>query len=605
MKILNKLLFCFFAFASCLGAMEIDSLEGLQEGQEYIQAISVGDTAARRRSDFEKLVEGDSVATEISDSIPVEDEDKFLSLFRQRIDVEIGSFLDKDKARNAVPLFLYKENNHYYSPSPLRQDVQVDEFYISPFLLRKYQLYQDYRPFFSENLREGALYFTQENYDMPILLTKAELAQGYNSTDLDQAILNIYKSQVFGCLDFHLGFNGSSGKWLSEEVREKTKDLFGEIRYYYKDYLSLEYSYLHLDHDLPNEKLFFQKIGQTPKADSLLDNSLITYKSQQHFVVFRSIIFDAGYSYSYSEFLGDSLLNIDQHYDAESYFYALDLDFWEQNLAVGRKYYNNYKSTKIDDRLYYKGKLHSNWWHGSTLRGYYDKTNTSVDFSQGLPWGFELFCDYTDRENQAIDTAFIPFSDVMYRQVDKYKSTFYGLKFNNKFLSGSASFGNLKQTISEHTVLTDTHLVSSSQYANNLLRSDMKVRLPFSLWGQKMALSYGLEMRRFLSGEIPCSFPKSQMLESYELIFYFDYGNVLTLGRREYSASDYFANFSDLDAKSFTTSDKLLDYYLQLDLTKQFSLLLDVKNYDKDETFLGAPVYRRHFKMNFVWYLFD
>ncbi len=606
MKIWNKLIFCFLAWGSLSWAVEIDTMQGISGGKDYLFQMSTGDSLGRERSEFEKLVEGDTLAQGISDSIPLEDEDKKLDLFRQRMNVEVNSYLEKDRRSEKVPLFLYKENNHYYSPAPVRQELQFDELTIHPFLLRKYQLYQDYRAFWSESERQGNVYFSKFQYDMPILLAKAQLSQGYNGSDLDQAIINIYKSQVYDCLDFQLGFNGSSGKWLSEELREKTKDLYGNIRYYWGDYLSLDYSYLYFDHNLPSEKLFFSQLNTTSVYDSLLDLEYVAYTSQQHFVVFRSVVFDAGYSYSHSEYLLDSLLALDKKYNDESYFYALDLDFWGQNLAVGRKSYNNYESTRIDDRLYYKGKLQADWWYGSSVRGYYDEVNKSFSAQKGLPWGFTLFADYTDKENQAVDTALFLYSDIFFQRVESYKSSFCGIVFDNQIFSGRLAVGTLQQEIAEYTVQADSAIVVQTEiYDNDVLQADMRVRLPFSLWGQKMALAYGVEARKFLSGDTPYIYPEVQTLQNYEIVFYFDYGNVLTLGWRNHNATDYFASFSDQSKLEAVSSDKMLDYYLQLDLTNKFSVLMDIKNYDKDEDYLGTKIYRRHFKINFIWYLFD
>ncbi len=605
MRFSNKIFFVFLCFFTGLWAVEIDSLEGIVEAQDYIQKVSFGDTLKRERTEFEKKVEGDSIFVGISDSIPLVDEDAKLDLFRQNFDENVADYIYQDKAKTKIPLFLYSENVHYYSQAPIRQDVQFEELSIHPLLFRKYQYYQDYRPFWDEHLQEGNIYFTGSDYNLPVLTTKALLGQGYNNSNYDQAVVNIYKGQVYNCLDFHLGFNGSDGYWLSSETREKTKDVFGSFRYYFRDFFSLEYSYLFLDHDLPSEKLFFTKINTTAKYDSLLDAQHIAYKSQQHYVVFKSIIFDAGYSYSYSDFSIDSVIKIDKKYDVESYFYAIDLDFWGQNLAVGRKSYNNFESTKIEDREYYKGKLNSDWWYGTSVSGYYDETNTSINFNKGLPWGFSLFCDYVDKENQAVDSSMIVLDDIMFSWIDDYKSSFFGLEFNNRFLNGRAALGKLEQKISEHTISDSVRTTQSAQYSNTLVEADMKVRLPFSLWGQKMALAYGLEARKFLTGDLPYSSPELQMLSSYELIFYFKYGNVLTLGQREYYASDFYGSFSDLKKGNAISSAKILDYYLKLDLTKQFTMLMDLKNYDKDESYMGVPIYRRHFKINFTWYLFD
>ncbi len=605
MKIFRRLILSFWALGSLLWGVEIDSAQGLRGGKDFLFQTSVGDSVGRQRSEFEKMVEGDTLEVGFSDSVPLESQADYLLSFRENLDEVLDSFLRQDRARQKLPLFLYKENGHYYSPSPMRQDVQFEEFIIQPFLLRKYQLYQDYSPFWGESLSEGSVYFSPQKYEMPILLTKAELAQGYSSSDMDQAIVNIYKSRVYNCLDFQLGFNGSSGKWLTEQMKEKTKDLYGSLGYYWDDYLSLDYSYLHLDHDLPAEKLFFKTVNSVSTSDSIFDVSSVSYKSQQHFVVFRSIIFDAGYNYSHSEFLCDSLLNIDKSYNAEGYFYALDLDFWGQNLAVGRKSYRNYLSTKIDQREYYKGELQTHRWYGASLSGYYDSENTSFSLKKGLPWGLGFFADYVDKQNLAIDTALFLYSGISFNRVEAYKSTFAGLTFGNKLLSGRLAYGNLEQDIAEYQVFSDSFTVNTQSYQNDLLQADLKARLPFSLWGQKMALAYGVQTRRFLSGEVPYIYPEVQLTQSYELIFYFNYGNVLTLGWREYEASDYFDSFSDRGSSQAISSNKVLDYYLNLELTKKFSVLMDIKNYDKDKNYLGTTPYRRHFKMNFVWYLFD
>ncbi len=594
------------ACGSVAWGVEIDSLQGISGGKDYLFEISTGDSLRRERSEFEKLVEGDNLAQDISDSIPIEDEDKKLAIFRQRLGVEVDSFLQQEARTQRVPLFLYKENNHYYSPSPVRQEFQYEELTIHPFLLRSYQLYQDYSPFWAESEKQGSVYFSRVKYDMPVLLTKALLAQGYNGSDLDQAIVNIYKSQVYDCLDFQLGFNGSSGKWLSEQTKEKSKDLYGSVRYYWDDYFSLDYSFLYFDHDLPSEKLFFSQLNTTTEYDSLLDLEHISYKSQQHFFVLRSVVFDAGYSYSREEYLLDSLLQLDKKYSNESYFYALDLDFWGQNLAVGRKSYNNYEATKIDERLYYKGKLQTQLWHGASISGYHDQVNTSFSAQKGLPWGFSVFGDYTDKQNQALDTALLINSNIIFQRVESYTSSFCGVAFANKVLSGRVSAGNLQLEIAEYSVLADTTLIKQKgNYDNDVLQADVKVRLPFSLWGQKMALGYQVEARRYLSGDTPYIYPEVQMRQNYEMIFYFNYGNVLTLGWRNYNASDYFASFADKNNSKAVSSNEMLDYYLKLDLTNKFSVLMDIKNYDKDEEHLGTTPYRRHFKMNFVWYLFD
>ena len=272
---------------------------------------------------------------------------------------------------------------------------------------------------------------------------------------------------------------------------------------------------------------------------------------------------------------------------------------------MGRKSYRNYESTKIEDRLYYKGKLQTDWWHGGSLSGYYDEDNKSFSLKKGLPWGISLFGDYTDKENLAVDTCMFLYSDIIFHRVAAYKSTLAGITFANKILSGSVAYGNLEQEISEYMVLTDTHTVNTQSYKNDLLQADLKVRLPFRLWRQKMALAYGVQTRKFLSGKVPFIYPETQLTQSYELIFYFNYGNVLTLGWREYEASEYFANLANRSSNEAVVSNTILDYYLRLDLTKKFSVLMDLKNYDKDKNYLGTTPYRRHFKMNFIWYLFD
>ncbi len=605
MRFFNKFVFLSLCLFTCLWGMEIDSLEGITESQDFINTVSLGDSLKRERSEFEKMVEGDSIFTGISDSIPIVDEDERLDKFRQNFDKNVSDYIDKDKAKTKIPLFLYQENQHFYTQTPIRQNVQFNELYIHPLLLQNYQLYQDYQPFWDESLQEGNVYFTGSDYNLPVLTTKALLSQGYNSSDYDQAVVNLYKGQIYNCLDLHLGFNGTNGYWLSGETKEKTKDVFGSLRCYFRDFFSLEYSYLFLNHDLPSEKLFFSKTETTAVFDSLLDMQHIAYKSQQHYVVFRSIIFDAGYSYSHSDFFIDSVIKIDKEYDLESYFYALDLDFWGQNLAVGRKSYNNFESTKVKDRLYYKGKLNCEWWYGTTVSGYYDEASTTFNFNKGLPWGFNLFCDYVDKENQAVDSSLIIMDNISFKWIDNYKSSFFGLGFNNRFLSGRAALGKLEQKISEHMIVDSVHTVQSAQYSNTLLETDMKVRLPFRLWSQKLAFAYGLEARKFLTGSLPYSSPDLQMMNSYELIFYFNYGNILTLGMRKYNASTFYSSFADLKKANAVASSRILDYYLQLDLTKKFSMLMDLKNYDKAETYLGAPTYRRHFKINFIWYLFD
>jgi len=525
--------------------------------------------------------------------------DSVLFAFRDDMANIIDTFLTKDQKNKRVPLFMYNENYHYYCPFPWKQELRVDGFLHHPFILERYQRYQEYLPFLEEKNLAGDIFFGTTAYSMPILLSKIELSDGYSSSKMDQAVVNIKKSKILSHITAYFGFLGDRGKWLNFEKNEKSKNLYLHLKYYNK-FFDISYNYFLFDRDIPVEKLLFKPIETT--LDPILDENQIEAYSKEQSIIFRSAIFKAGFNYIENEYKSDPIYSLDQKTYIKSYFYALEMDFWNQNISLGYEGYDNGKSTKIDERFFSKIKLKTDYEKPFQLEGFYNEKTKSVKIEQSLWFNTSIFASFLEKENQAFDTSFVYTSDVYFFWVDKLESRKVGLEFDNKFLEGWFSYGDLDQTISENII--DSNFVTlSKKYKNSVVECDMKFKLPFSIMGQKMKFSYQTYYKASLIDSIRI-YPKIQYMNTYELSFYFKYGNILHFGRKNYYFDTYFTRFGE-NIDNLIPYGKMVDYYAKLDLTKKFTVLFDYKNYTKEENYMGKPVYKRHFKINFLWYIFD
>ena len=540
------------------------------------------------------------------DSTSVLDIDS-IDAFRVQLKRQIDDYVKKDREIKDEHFYIFKENYHFYLPFPMYQKIRVNGFLKNSNIVKDFQIYQNYTPFLNSRQTSGTIWLTKDEYDLPILLSRLQIGEGYAGSKLDQAAILMQKAKIWNNTKISLGFLGDNGRWLSD-TETKSKSFFAGF-VYDAGFAELDYNYFYFDKDISSQALLFntnQKVGA--KLDSAMGQMPFRQKIDEQQIIFKNKFFRVGWDYSRQKY-SHTLFGLNQEFYSLGYFYLLGYDIFGQSFAFGyegldrkKRIVSEFPFVRREDTY---GEIKLDFWG---FKSFFNTTSTSKNLtaSQKLPYGFTILGNYHKSDNKDFDTSFIYPRDAFFNWKTEAKKGDVGFLWQGKYIATKLLWGSERLAIDQFRIKDS--LVSDTlteEVKGDFIEGDIQLQLPFSMFENNFRFGWTNQFKKAdYDSKIYNSLPEYTYKSSVALSWLLKHKNILTFGFTTTYHSEFFkTHLPAIDELS--ESQKLEDYFLQLDITEKFFIKYSLRNYKKEKMFYGEPILDRHSHLNFTWYLFD
>ena len=530
-----------------------------------------------------------------------------LNFIRAEMREKTDNYIKKDKKRkDPENLFFYKENYHYYLPHILTEDIRVNGFIKYPNIVSDFQLYQRYIPFLNVYSDIGNLYLVNDDYDLPVLLFKAELSEGYGGGMMDQANLLFRRAKIYDVIKISFGFLGDNGRWLSKQEM-KSKNIFLEWEFD-PGFVSFSYNFYYTDKNLPHQTLLMKT---NKLVDPILDSTIreLPYNElvkEQSFVV-RSKFFRVGWDYSYQK-LKSYKFGLDKDFYNLSYFYLLNYQFLNQSFALGYEGVDQGDEIKKQfpffnsQDLYGEGELNILFFN---LSANSNSRNKNIFGKIDLPKGIYAFGKRHSNKNKDFDSTYIFAKDAFFTWLDEIEKNTFGLGINSKYFDFSVSTGDQDMILSQHHIKDysiDKKVVDTAN--GKLYESNLLLQIPFTIFEYNFHFTWENSYRKIEFEKDYSYIPETTNRDLLALTWNLKHDNKVSVGFEIFSHSEFFTNTLPLIEEGIE-SQKINDFFIQLNISKYFVAKYSFKNYRRKEDFYSQPINQRNADLNLTWYLLN
>ncbi len=132
-----------------------------------------------------------------------------------------------------IPHLIYSENFHLKSPFDPVFQFTKNGFMIIPFVVSNTHILQNYKPFFNTKCIRDNIFFTEDDYDLPVAFSESYL--GLGDFDMNHVTATLKKGNILGIKNLHFegDYIGQDGEWLGtrEQSRNYNIHLFYDLNW--------------------------------------------------------------------------------------------------------------------------------------------------------------------------------------------------------------------------------------------------------------------------------------------------------------------------------------------------------------------------------------